>query len=686
MTSEVHIELSDGIAIVTLDRPVANALAPGLRAQLAQALTEAFGRDDVRAIVLRGAGSVFSSGIDIAEYDGELADPWIGDICTLIEMGPKPVVAALHGAALGGGLELALSAHARVAEATTRLAQPDLSLGLIPGGGATQRLPRLIGAQASLEFLLSAQPAQADDPRLARLCDRLVTGDPLAPALELARSLADRGAWTPTRERRRGFSDPEGYQRAVAAVTARIKGREGAEADLLKCIEAAQLLPFEQGLALEQTLFRDRLRAPDALCRRHLYTAERRAGIMPEPGRAGPVDPPMRVLMLGAGAELAEFSVPCLQAGRQVDVLSPSVEQANAVISRIARILDDRVKQRRLTGAAMEACLQRLAVAPGREALAAADLVVDSGACAVPENGDLCAHAIWAVLGTAREIAARRLQVPAPERLLGLRLYRPVQSTRLVEILVPDAVAPEAVTGLVRLLGEMGRIVVRASASGASAGDELQMALMRAALALAESGWSPYEVDAEARELGFAAGPFETADAEGLERVLARLDLIGDLHGQQRLAGASLLSTRIAAGAGGRAAGKGIYIYPAEGDKRPDPAVLAWADERRAEGRDAMPELDPSRALHAALVNGSARLLAGHVVQRASDLDLVVVRGLGFAAAQGGPLLQADMLGLLTLLKAMKQAVPLAPAIWTPHPMIEAMVKNGEGFFRRPGA
>jgi len=686
VASEVHTELSDGIAVVTMDRPVANALAPGLRAQLAQALHDAFANEDVRALVLRGAGSVFSSGVDISEYDGPLAEPWIGGLCDLIESGPKPVVAALHGAALGGGLELALAAHARVAEATTRLAQPELSLGLIPGGGATQRLPRLIGAQASLEFLMSAQPARANDPRLARLCDRLVPGDPLEPARELARSLADRATWTPTRERRRGFSDPEGYQRAVAAVTARINGKDGAEADLLKCIEAAQLLPFEQGVALEQALFRDRLVAPDALCRRHLYTAERRAGIMPEPGRAGAVQPPMRVLMLGAGAELAELSVACLQAGRQVDILAPSTEQANATISRIARILDDWAGRGRLTGAAREAYLQRLAVARGREALAGADLVVDSGNSAVPESGDLGARAIWAVLGTAREIGARRLEVPAPEWLLGLRLYRPVQSARLAEILVPDGVVPEAVAGLVRLLGEMGRIVVRTAASGASAGDDLQAALLRAALALADAGWSPYELDEAARGLGFAAGPFETADQDGLERVLARLDLIGDLRAQQRLAGTSLLSKRIAAGAGGRAVGKGLYLYPAEGGKRPDPAVLAWAEGRRANGRDAVPELDPARALHAALVNEAARFLAGRVVQRASDLDLVMVRGLGFAAARGGPLLQADMAGLLTLLKVMKQAARLAPAIWTPHPMIEAMVKNGEGFFRRPGA
>ena len=205
MTSEVHHELRDGVALVTLDRPVANALAPSLRAELRDVLADVMADDAARAVVLRGAGNGFSSGVDISEYDGPLASPWISDLCTLIENAPKPVVACLHGAVLGAGFELALAAHARVASRQARLALPEVTLGLIPGGGATQRLPRIVGAQAALEFMLSGQIVAADDPRMARLCDRLVESDPLEAALDLARDLAGRGTWRRTCDFQRGF-------------------------------------------------------------------------------------------------------------------------------------------------------------------------------------------------------------------------------------------------------------------------------------------------------------------------------------------------------------------------------------------------------------------------------------------------------------------------------------------------
>lgn len=681
LTAELRTELRDGVAILTLDRPVANALAPSLRRALDEALSDAFANDAVGAVVLQGAGAGFSSGVDITEYDGPLAPPRVGELCRRIEDARKPVVAALHGSAFGAGLELALAAHARVTERRTRLALPDIALGLVPSGGATQRLPRLIGAQAALEFMLSGQAVAAEDPRIAKISDRLVDGDVLPSALDLARGLADKGAWRRTCDMVRGFSDPAGYQRAVAVVSSRLGDGQGAEADLLRCIEAAHLLPFDRGLELEAAVFEDRVATPQARARRHLFTAEKRAAIMPEQGRAGTITPPGRVVLLGGGAIMAELAVTLLDAGKEVNLLAPARDDTAAVAAHVQRIYDNAVARGRLDAAGRDARLGRLSVLPEAAAAPPADMVIDSGgagasgiAPALTESG------AWAVLGTTPQISQRRLDLPTLDGcIVGMRPYRPVQATRLAEVLVPEGARPEAVATLVALFGQMRRTVVRCSGRAGSLGDCLQAALLRGALALTGAGVSPYAVDAAARDLGFAAGPFETADAEGLQVVQARLDLLARLEERSTAAQGSLLAARIASGATGRGAGRGIYVYPEGRDKQEDRAVLAWVEARGS----GVSDIDPAVALHAALANEAARLLSDKVAQRASDLDVVAVRGLGFDPERGGPLFRADLSGLLPLLRCMKRLAPLAPDVWTPHPLIEKMVKNGEGFFGR---
>lgn len=661
-------EMRGDIAVLTLDRPPANALVPSMREALKAALCRAFDDADVGGVVLCGAGAGFSSGVDIGEYDGPLARPWVADLCDLVEMAPKPVVAALHGMVLGAGFELALAAHARVARAGTRVALPEVGLGLVPGGGATQRAPRLAGAQAALELMLSGQPADVAGERTRRFVDLIVDSDPLAAAVDMAATLARSGKWERTRDRMRGLSDPAGYSKALSRVAESLDTAHGAAADILRCVEAAQLLPFARGLDFERTLFEERLASDSARALRHIFAAERRAAAMPETAQG--VAPPVRdVVLLGSGAVLPELAVALLDGGLKVQLALPDGAMAQAVTARVRQIYDAAVGRGRLTGPARDARLSRLGARDDYAALREADVVLDSGGAIMGgEMPSLKQGAVWASLDSDGGGA------------ICCRIQRPAHTGRLVEICVAGTSPVPGVAALARMFADLGRTVVRCGGGAGSAGDAMAGALYRAALALvAEAGFNPYAVDAAAREAGFARGPFEMMDAEGLDTVRRRIARMEGTAPPNRL-----LDERLTAGATGRAAGRGFYEH-GPGRSRPVPALAdrGWRPD------DTVARIGAWPALHAALTNAAARLVAARAVLRAADLDVVMVMGYGFARDRGGPLFQADLRGLLSVMKDMRVLAPLASDVWTPAPLIEDMVKNGEGFFgrsRAPGA
>ncbi|WP_073194398.1 enoyl-CoA hydratase-related protein [Roseovarius marisflavi] len=666
VTGQIQSERRDGMAVLRMNRPVANALAPQLRADLSAALCEAAQEDAVRGVVICGAGTGFSSGVDLTEYDGPLASPWVSALCREIEDFPKPVVAALHGSVLGAGVGLALAAHARVAQATTRLALPEISLGMIPGAGVTQRAPRLVGAQVALELMLSGKPVAASDPRLRLFFDQITPDDPLATAVTLARKLADRGSWVRTRDRERGLTDPAAYQRALGLVAERLAGQGGAGADIVRAVEAAQLLPFEQGLEFEQALFEDRLTSAEARAQRHIFAAERRAAIMPELAQ-GTAQPLNRIALVGGdAATLADLGMLFVDAGKDVRVTDGDLAL------RLKRILDDAVDNGRLDAAGRDARIARLTEGATD---GWADLVLDARGRRVagahlptPRKGGV---------GARVDIGAGLAGVG-----LGLRIYRPAHSQRLVEIAVETGAAPAAVASLARMCADMGRVAVRAAqpAAGAGLGHGMTAALYLAALDLMRGGLTPLRVDQAAQRLGLRAGPFLMMDSEGLAQVEQRLKAAaGDIGLGNGWAGP--LEERLAKGAKGRFVGRGFYDYPPEG---PRPAK-GLAEAGRAVS-EVLGDVAPRHALHAALINAAARMLAAQAVQRASDIDVLMVRGYNYDRARGGPLMQADQRSLMAVLKDMKALAARSAPIWAPEPMILDLVKNGQGFFGRAGA
>lgn len=621
MNANIRQDKRDGVIVLRLDRPVANALAPDLRAELMAALNAAAEREDCTAIVIAGAGAGFSSGVDLSEFDAAPVAPSPAELCRAVASCPRPVVAALHGDVLGAGVALALAADARVATAQTRLALPEIGLGMMPGAGVTQRLPRLVGAQAALELMLSGRPVPATEPRLRPLFDQIVPEAAEAAAVTLAARLA-RGVQQPSPPR--GLSDPAGYQKAIATVRARLGKAEGAAADILRAVEAAQLLPLPQGLDFEDVMFEERAQSRSARAMRHLHVAEARARALPEMRQAPPR--PLRRIAL-AGPVPAAVAETMLAAGCTL---------------------------RGAHGPLPDAVRERVEPGPGE---GWADLWIEAG-------------------GGAPEGAARlRLDTGGGfgEAGLWLRLH---DGAHLAEIGVGAGVAAAEVAGLARLLTAAGLGYVRAAlpAAGPGIGHTLTGARDLAALTLLSAGLSPQAVDAGAVALGLTEGPCLAMDREGLTVAARRLGALAPRLGLPAPGSDGPLAERITRGAVGLSAGRGFFDHPPEGPRAP----------RGPASEAALPGgVSAAHALHSALVNAAERLLAAGAVLRAGDLDVVALHALGQARRAGGPLFQADARGLLAVFKDMKALAPLSAPLWSPEPGLEARIKEGLGYFGR---
>ncbi|MET4127375.1 enoyl-CoA hydratase-related protein [Roseovarius sp. MBR-6] len=505
MNGYIDREERDGVVVLRLNRPLANALAPELRAELITALADTSASGAALAIVIAGAGEGFSSGVDLSEYDAPPVAPSPSELCRAVAACPLPVIAALHGNALGAGLSLALAADARVAHEAARLALPEISLGMMPGAGATQRLPRLVGAQAALELMLSGRSVRATDARLRPMFESIVTADAEGAAVTLARRIAQ-GMAHPSAPR--GLSDPAGYHKAITTVRQHLRTVDAAAADILRAIEAAQLLPLPQGLAFEEVLFEERAQSRSARAMRHVHVAEARARALPEARLANP-----------------------------------------RMIRRIA-----------LTGPVPSALGDRLGAA-GCELRR----VPDEG------PGDGWAD-LWIEVGAPAPARAARLRLDTGTGFAANGLWlRYSDRTPFAELGVAPGVPAADVAGLARLLtlAQIGFVRATLPAAGPGIGHVLQGALDLAALALLRAGVGVAEVDAGATALGFARGPCLLMDHEGLAAVQARLAALAPRLGLPAPGTDGPLAERLARGAVGRASGRGFYDHPPEGPRAP---------------------------------------------------------------------------------------------------------------------
>ena len=688
-SSVVTLETSGDVATILIDHPPVNAASHAVRAGLVARLAEANADAAIRAIVLRCAGRTFVAGADITEFGRPPADPWLPAVCDALEASPKPVVAAVHGTALGGGLELALACHGRVALSSAKLGLPEVKLGLIPGAGGTQRLPRVVGVERAFETIVGGEPLPASQALAAGLVDRVVDDGLAAAAEQFARELAARGAPTRTRER---TVDPAtlpagGLAELQRRAAARARGQT-APGRIAEAVHGAATLPFDDGAALERRLFEASRADPQSRALRHLFFAERAAGKL----EGNPVAREVRrVAVIGAGTMGSGIALACLDGGCEVVLIDVDAASLERGLGRVRGTLVGAVAKGRATRAAADAKLARLRTGGALADAAGCELVVE----AVFESLDLKRRVfaeLDAVLGPDALLATNTsyLDVDAiaaatarPANVLGLHFFSPANVMKLVEVVRAAATAPTALATGVAFARRLGKMPVVVGNAVGFVGNRMLQAYGRENQLLLLEGATPWQVDAALERFGMAMGPNAVLDLAGLDigwrARRERTDLPKDPR-YFRVADALVEAGRL-----GQKAGRGNYRYAEGGRGRePDPEVEALIVQeaarlgiaRRAIQDDEIVE----RCIHA-LINEGARLLDESVAERSSDVDVVWANGYGFPRWRGGPLQYADELGAANVLATLERLRSAhGDRYWQPAASLGRLAATGATF------
>ncbi|WP_230970812.1 3-hydroxyacyl-CoA dehydrogenase NAD-binding domain-containing protein [Nitrogeniibacter aestuarii] len=643
MNTRVRMERDGDVAVLVIDNPPINAGSAEVRQGLLEAVAAVGSDTQLKAAVIIGAGSTFIAGSDLKEFGQPLAEPQLPTVIAAIEACPKPVVAALHGAALGGGYELALGCDARIAAPGTVVGLPEVTLGIIPGAGGTQRLPRLIGVPKAIELVCAGTRVKADTAHGLGMVDAVADGELRAAAVAYARSLVD--AKARLRERAVPVASDDEIAAASQGALRKGKHRPAVKAAIDAIVAAAQL-PFDQALARERLVFQELRLTREARALRHQFFAEREAAKLPDLQgiEARPVE---RIAVIGAGTMGTGIAIAALDAGYRVSLL----EQDEAALARGKARVDDHYERRAATGKmrpdAADECCARLQAGLDWTVLSQADLVIEA---VFEELGvkqsvfrriDEFARpgAVLATNTSYLDLDAIARATARPQDVVGLHFFSPANVMRLVEVVRGADTAPDALATGLAVAKRMRKMpVVTANAFG-FIGNRIYAAYRRQCEFMIEEGAWPEEVDAALEAFGFAMGPFAVADLSGLDiawrmrqsQAATRDPAARYVHIPDRLCEAGRL---------GRKTGAGYYRYPAEGKSREiDPAVHdIIAAERAAKGvvpRALGTEEIQRRAL-LAMTNEAALLLGEGVAQHAGDVDVALVNGYGFPRWEGG--------------------------------------------------
>jgi 3-hydroxyacyl-CoA dehydrogenase len=636
LVQPVELRRDGAIAVITLDNPPVNALSHALRAGLADALARAKADPAVEAVVLAGAGRCFTAGADISEFGKPFQGPSLVDLEEALDAMGKPVVAALHGTTLGGGLELALACHFRVAAPEARAGLPEIKLGLLPGAGGTQRLPRLIGAEKTLKMIVSGDPVGARQALADGLVDRIVEGDLVAGAVAFARqALAERRPLRVLRNEK-----PFG----TAEKPGRIRGR-AAEA-CVQAVKDALTLPFDEGLRREREAFRTLLASDESKAQRHVFFAEREAAKVPDMPDAVRPREIARGAVIGAGTMGGGIAMCFANAGIPVTVVETSREALQQGLDRVAA---NYKKSSRFTPEEVE---KRLALIHGTtdfDAVGEADAVIeavfeemelkkrvfaDLDRLAKP-NALLATNTSYLDVNEIGRATSRR------EAVLGTHFFSPANVMRLLEIVRGEATSMASLATAIALGKRLGKVPVVVGVCDGFVGNRMLGKRSREAERLLLEGALPHDVDGAVLAFGFPMGPFAMGDLAGLD--------VGMRIRRFRGTRAEIADTLCEMGRYGQKTGGGYYRYEAGGRAPlPDPAVehvIVDASKRLGIQRRAISAEEITERMIYPMINEGARILEEGIATRPSDIDVIWVYGYGWPAWRGGPMWYAEQTG-----------------------------------------
>jgi 3-hydroxyacyl-CoA dehydrogenase len=648
MNARVHVEKQGGIAFIAIDNPPVNASSWETRSALLDAIETSSNDPDVSSLVLIGAGRNFMAGADINEFDGPIRDPQMPAIIAAIEDCPKPVVAAISGAALGAGYELALACDARIATEDAVVGLPEVMLGVMPGAGGTQRLPRLVGVSRAVDLIGRARRVKARDALGLGMIDALASGDLRNDAAQFATSLGDR------KRRLRDAQTPgepqEEIDEAAARVLAQARGSQ-AVAEAIASIRNAALLPFAQALVEERAAFQTLRTSREAAARRYHFFAEREAARVPDIGDAK-ARAVTSVGVVGGGTMGVGIAMCFLDAGLPVTLIERDASSLDAGIDRLRAGYKRMVDSGRIDAADMTKRLALVEPSIDLAALGAADLVVE----AVFEDIDvkrtllddldrICKPgAVLASNTSYLDLDALAQATSRPSDVVGLHFFAPANVMRLLEIVRGAETAPDVLATALAIARKIGKISVVARVGEGFIGNRIYSAYRTQCEFMLEEGALPDQVDAALVAFGFAMGPFAVADLSGLDiawRTRQRLAPARDPRARY----SDVLDRLCETGRLGQKSGKGWYAYP-DGARRgvldqETRDLIEDASKRKGVARRAFSDTEIVNRALAAMANEAALLLAENIAQRPSDVDVVMANGYGFPVGHGGPLFWA---------------------------------------------
>lgn len=686
INSVADLTIEEGVAVLTVNSPPVNALSHAVREAIVDGVRQAIAAREASAIVLICEGKTFIAGADITEFDKPPRPPTLLDVEDAIEASSKPVIAALHGTALGGGFEVALCCHYRIAASAARCGFPEVHLGLVPGAGGTQRLPRLIGIEQSLDMITSGKHVSAGRLHGAGAIDELAAeGSLRASAIEFARRLVhERRPLKKVRDSDEKVIAARGKPEILAAFrqanAKKLRGFLAPEYGI-RCIEAAVNLPFEEGLKVERELFQELMQSAQSAAQRYVFFAERQIWKIPDLAADAPTLPIDKVGIIGAGTMGGGIAMNFANIGLPVTVVEQKQDALDRGLGVIRKNYEHTAKRGRLS---IEDVEKRTALIHGTlqmEALSDCDLIIE----AVFENMDVKKQVFGKLDGLAKQSAILATNTSGldineiasvtqrAESVIGLHFFSPANVMRLLEVVRTSKTSKPAIATAMRLAKRIGKLAVLVGVCPGFVGNRMLYARQAQAQAMLMEGAMPWDIDKVLYDFGMPMGPFAMADLAGLD--------IG--WSKDSSSGSTVREVLCEMDRRGQKTGAGFYEYDEQRVARPsrvtEEIVTGFIKKTRATPRQLTEQEILERCVYP-MINEGAKILEERIAIRPSDIDIVWINGYGWPAYRGGPMYYADTMGLSAIVKKLEEYGPKLGADFEVAPMLKKLAEQGRGF------
>ena len=697
MKGTVHYEVRGNVALMTIDNPPVNPLSSGVRQGLHDGLTQALADDAVAAIVLTGAGRAFIAGADISEFGGKSEGPSLGDCLAAMDNSSKPIVAAINGTAFGGGLEVALCCHYRVIAPSAPVGLPEVKLGLLPGAGGTQRLPRLIGAEKALSFILSGDPIPGPAAVQMGIADHLSEGDIVEDGLSFAADIIAKGS--PIRRIRdeeeivrQARDNTEIFDNARKNAARKMRKRFAPEM-IVQCVEAAvNLGDFDAGIAVEQECFAKCLNHPQRESLIHMFFAEREVAKIPDVPKDTATQDITSAAVIGCGTMGGGIAMSFLNVGIPVIAVEMNQEALDRGLGVIKKNYDIQVQRGRMSAEEVDKRMSLIRGTTDYADISDVDVIIE----AIYENIDVKVEtfkkmdavakpgAVLASNTSGLDIDKMAAATSRPEAVIGLHFFSPANVMKLLEIVRGENTSKEVIATSMKLGRTLNKIAVLSGNAPGFIGNRMLAGYTRQAGEIILQGATPYQVDNAILGFGMPMGPFQMNDLVGLD-LGWRARKLGGMKPEDVPITARVADKLCELDRYGQKTSRGYYIYP-EGSRagQADPEVVKIVEETSAElGIERRPIEDEEvlkRCLYP-LINEGARILEDGIAIRPCDIDIVYINGYGFPEVTGGPMFWADQIGLDNILADIKKfEAEYGGDIWKPAPLLEKLVAEGKSF------